>query len=304
VSQEVVSIDPWSDWLLHRRHGGDAQHEKAVRAAVEKIRDRVLDGAALSPGMLLVDVGSGDGLIAFGALARVGPSLRVELVDVSAALLKRAQERAAECAVGDRCKFLQTSAEQLDGLTSASADVVTTRAVLAYIADKVGAIRQFYRVLKPGGRVSIGEPIYRDEAIHLATVTNSLRCQPIDLPTANIRLWQRCRAAQLPSTMEEIQSNALTNFSERDLLGFFQTVGFTNIHLELHIDISTQSPIPWETFIDSAPRPGAPTPREILAANFSPEEQQQYEQRFRPLVESGQLARRDTIAYLTATKPN
>jgi arsenite methyltransferase len=304
VSQEIPSIDPWTDWLLRRRHGGDAQYENVVQGAVKKIRDRVLDGAALSPGMLLVDVGSGDGLIAFGAFERVGPSLRVELVDLSAALLKRAQQRAVEYAVSHRCKFLETSAEQLDGVISASADVVTTRAVLAYIADKVGAIRQFYRVLRPGGRISIGEPIYRDEAIHLATVTNSLRSQPIDRCTANIRLWQRCRAAQLPSTIEEIQSNALTNFSERDLLGFFQTVGFTNIHLELHIDISTQSPIPWETFIDSAPRPGAPTPREILALNFSTPEQQQFEQRFRPLVESGQLAARNTIAYLTATKPD
>lgn len=295
--------DKWSDWLLRRRHGGDPQFETVVRSAVETIRDRVLDGAALSTGMVLIDVGTGDGLIAFGAFERVGPSLTVEFVDVSASLLNRAEERAMEYGVWGRCKFLRTSAEKLDGVADASADALTTRAVLAYVADKAGAIRQFYRVLKPGGRISIGEPIYRDAAVQLAAVTALLLSQPVDARTANIRLWQRCRAAQLPSTMAEIQRNPLTSFSERDLIEYFQKTGFNKIHLELHIDFRIQAPMPWDTFIDSAPRPGAPTLREISASSFTTEEQHQFEQNFRPLAESGQYTTRDTIAYLTATKP-
>jgi len=61
------STDVWSEWLLRHRHGSDPNHEQVIRGMVEQIRDRVLDGASLSAGMVLVDVGAGDGLITFGA---------------------------------------------------------------------------------------------------------------------------------------------------------------------------------------------------------------------------------------------
>ena len=38
-------------------------------------------------------------------------------------------------------------------------DVVTTRSVLIYVKDKAASLREFYRVLKPGGRLSVFEPI-------------------------------------------------------------------------------------------------------------------------------------------------
>jgi len=270
---------------------------------VQRIRDRVLDGARLAAGITLVDVGTGDGLIAFGAFERVGPSLQAVLTDVSGPLLRSAEEFAIARGVRDHCTFIQTSAERLDGVADESADVVTTRAVLVYVADKVAAVRQIHRVLKPGGRISIAEPIYQDDAAQLAALTNVLNSRPMDAITAPARLLQRCRAAQLPSSMAEIQSNCLTNFSERDLVVLFQRAGFPEVHLELHIDIRKSPAVPWDTFIDTAPRPGAPTLREIFAAEFSDAERRQFEEGLRPLVESGQHMERDAIAYLTAVKP-
>jgi ubiquinone/menaquinone biosynthesis C-methylase UbiE len=270
---------------------------------VEQIRDRVLDGAALSSGMVLVDVGAGDGLIAFGAFERVGPSMQAVLADVSAPLLKHSEELAMQRGLRNQCTFLQTPAERLDGVADKSADVVTTRAVLAYIADKSAAVRQFNRVLKPGGRISIAEPIFRDEALQLAEFTTSLLSKPSDSSNARARLIQRFRALQLPSTPAEIQSNPLTNFSERDLIVLFQQAGFIGIHLELHIDIRKAAPLLWNTFLDRAPRPGTPTLREIFSSHFSPAEQSQFEDALRKPVESGQLTERDIVAYLTASKP-
>jgi len=297
------STDPWSDWLLQRRHGGNPNRERVVRGQVERIRDRVLDGARLSPGMVLVDVGAGDGLITFGAFERVGRSLQAVLADVSAPLLRRAEQSAVERGLRDRCSFLQTPAEQLAGIADASADVLVTRAVLAYIADKAAAMRQFHRVLKPGGHLSIGEPIFQDDALHLTAFTRWLAGRPMDARHAPARLHQRWKAAQLPSTTEEILSNPLTNFTERDLVTLCQQAGFGEIHLELHVDVRKGAAASWEAFIDTAPRPQAPTLREIFAAQFSEEEQRQFEAGLRPLVESGQVVERDTIAYLTAVKP-
>jgi ubiquinone/menaquinone biosynthesis C-methylase UbiE len=269
---------------------------------VQRIRDRVLDGAGLLSGRVLIDVGAGDGLIAFGAFDRAGPSLKAVLVDLSAPLLRLAQQRAMERGVREFCTFVQTSADRLDGIADESADVLTTRAVLAYVADKAAAARQFHRVLKPGGRISIAEPIYRDEAIHLAAFADFLVSSQAKSISAPVRLMHRCRTAQLPSTLPEIQNNPLTNFSERDLIALFLKAGFVEIHLELHIDFRRQAAMSWDTFIDSAPRPGTPTLREVFALLLSDSEQRQLEEGYRPLVESGRHMYRDTIVYLTANK--
>jgi ubiquinone/menaquinone biosynthesis C-methylase UbiE len=297
------STDLWSEWLLHRRHGDDPTYEPVVRRLVDRIRNRVLDGAGSFDDKTLIDVGAGDGNITFGAFERASGSMRAILVDISKPLLQHAEQRAIELGLRDRCTFLETSAERLDGVADTSADVLTTRAVLAYVPDKAAAIANFLRVLKPGGRVSIAEPIYSDDAAHLAAFSNYLSSCPVEAVSTPLRLLHRCRIAQLPSTLVEIQNNPLTNFSERDLALSFQRAGFDEIHLEFHLDIRAQTPIPWETYIDTAPRPGTPSLREAFAAHLTEEESRELEKALRPLIESGKLKTRDSIAYLTGRKP-
>ena len=295
--------DPWSHWLLHRRHGGDPKYEEVVRVIVDTIRDRVLDGAKFSPGQVLVDVGAGDGLIAFGAFERVGPSLQAIFTDISAPLLERAEQRAIKRGLRERCSFLRTSAEELLGVNDQSADVVTSRAVLAYVADKQKALAQFYRVLKPGGRISIGEPINRDDALNLAALTRYLELQPNDEANVPVRLFQRWRAAQLPSTKEEILRNPLTNFTERDLVRLCRLVGFREIHLEFHINDQDLTIVSWDVFLNVAPLPNTPTLREVFANTFSEEERVLFEARLRQLFEAGFFRECTAVAYLTAVKP-
>ena len=78
--------DRWYRWLREVRHGGDSAQLEQLRPELEAIRDRVLDRASLRPGDTLLDVGTGDGLIAVGALDRLGPSGRVIFSDISADL--------------------------------------------------------------------------------------------------------------------------------------------------------------------------------------------------------------------------
>lgn len=52
--------------------------------------------------MTLADIGTGDGLVAFGAISRIGSSLSVILTDLSQALLSHTEQRAIELGVRQR----------------------------------------------------------------------------------------------------------------------------------------------------------------------------------------------------------
>lgn len=297
-----VQADFWLDWLTYRRHGGDPEHEPVVRAAVDKIRDRVLDGAKLATGMTLLDIGAGDGLISFEALRRLRQPFSVILLDISAPLLKRAERIATELGYHDQCSFIQSSADTLEGVADESVDVITSRAVLAYVPDKLSAARSFIRVLKPGGRISLGEPIGQDAAVQLVALTNVLSTQPANASTPYLALLQRSRALQLPSTLEGIRSNPYTNYTERDLVQIFRNAGFVNLHMEFHMDVKAGPPMPWRTFIDIAPRPGTPALREIFEQHFSASDILLFEKGMRNAVQDGNLTHETRDVYLTAEK--
>ncbi|MCE7941971.1 MAG: class I SAM-dependent methyltransferase, partial [Chlorobi bacterium CHB1] len=130
-----TSQDIWSQWLLNRRFGGDPQRMQTVLDYLYPVRDKVLSNANLAEGETLLDVGCGDGLIAFGALEKVKSS-KVIFSDISQDLLNHVQTIAQEMGVMDRCQFLLASADNLSALDDASVDVVTTRSVLIYVSAK------------------------------------------------------------------------------------------------------------------------------------------------------------------------
>ena len=90
-----MAQDIWSDWLLKRRFGGNSAQLEAVLAHLGPIRDKVLLHAQLREGQTLLDVGSGDGLIAFGALQQT-PNSRVVFSDISQELLDHARQIATD----------------------------------------------------------------------------------------------------------------------------------------------------------------------------------------------------------------
>lgn len=297
--------DPWSEWLLYRRHGGDARLEQSVHADTMKYADRVLDGARLEPGMRLADIGTGDGLVALRAIERIGPSLQVLMTDISASLLDRAQALAAARGVRRQCEFLQGPADALTGIADGCVDAVTTRAVLAYVAEKPAALREFHRILRPGGRLSICEPIMRDEALEVCLLKRIVDAQrqlhgPDDPFLSMLLRW---RSTQYPDTLEKVQETPITNYGERDLVRYALDAGFTGIHLEFHIDTQTFDAPAWDAVLNLSPHPLAPPLSFVLEKYFTPGERRFFESRLRELLEGGH--RRFTtsrIAWLTAGK--
>ncbi len=295
--------DVWSEWLLHGRDGGDPDYARALRALVERYVDRVLAGAALQPGETLADVGAGEGLLALRALELTGGDLHVWLTDLSEPLLRHARQLIEARRFAPRCRFLCAPAERLVGIEDGSLDAVTTRSVLAYVADKTAALREFHRVLRPGGRISIGEPVFQDEAVAAQAMRTVIESSAPEAVSPLLRLMHRWKASQFPDTDAAIRASAIVDYSERDLVRFAQNAGFVDVHLELHIDTLPSIVRTWEVFINTSPHPLAPPLKAIMAEKFSPSERELFERSMRPVIEDPRAVNIERMAYLTARKP-
>ena len=301
--QTTLRSDIWSDWLLHVRYGGDPAYCHAMRGRLENYADRVLAGARVAAGMTLADIGAGEGLIAFRAIERIGPSLRVVFTDVSAPMLQHAETLAIDRGVRNQCVFHRCPAENLKDIQDSSVDVVATRAVLAYVADKRAALREFHRILKAGGRISLAEPILHDEALAVSALKTIVENLPVGHSERVLPLIHRWRAAQFPDTLESIAASPITNYTERDLVQFAQAAGFSEIHMEFHIDLLPFSMTSWEAVLSSSPHPWAKPLNVILEEQFTAEERQILKQALLQTLSAPNSVAVERIAYLTATKP-
>jgi arsenite methyltransferase len=286
--------DRWHRWLLDVRFGGDAAaREQDLTEFLYPVRDKVLDNANLQPGDTLLDVGTGDGLIAFGALERLGPSGHVIFSDISQDLLDHCRAAAAAEGLLNRCRFVLTSADRLAGVADASVDVVTTRSVLIYVKDKAAALREFYRVLRPGGRVSLFEPVN-------VLMRDRDRLFGCDITPV------KPLAAKLQALYESIQppdADPMLDFDERDLVRHADHAGFPVVDLELRVSVKNASrPVPWERALRMSGNPLVPPLGEALDRVLSPHEITEFTAHLKPLVESGIGQERRALAYLTAVK--
>ena len=283
--------DRWADWLLERRFAGDdAQREKFL-GEVADVRDRLLDNAGPLEGLTLLDVGCGDGLIAFGALER--GAAHVIFSDVSQDLLDESRRIAEELGVVDRCRFLQAPAEELGAIEPAAVDVVTTRSVLIYVKDKRRAFEEFARVLRRGGRLSVFEPINAFFPVD--------RDRLVSYDAAPLRpLLDRIRAVY-----ERIQppgEDPMLDFDERDLIRLAEEAGFDEVHLRLRADVEATEPRSWASFVNTPGNPRIPTLAEAMDDVLTPEERARVAEHVRPLVEEGRGVSRLASAYLWAVK--
>jgi ubiquinone/menaquinone biosynthesis C-methylase UbiE len=288
--------DRWHRWLTDVRHGGDAAgRERLLTELLYPAREHLLDSARLRPGDTLLDVGAGDGLIAFGALDRLGSSGHVIFSDISPDLLDHCRAAAAAEGSLERCSFVLCSADALTGVADAAADVVTTRSVLIYVKDKAAALREFYRVLRPGGRISLFEPVNR-----LMSRQQPGRLMGYDMrPVAAL-------AAKLAVFYESIQprdSDPMGDFDDRDLVRHAEAAGFPDIGLELQVSVkAAKEPCGWEVFLRMSGNPLIPPFGEVLDRVLTASEAAEFSGYLRPLVESGTGQERTAFAYLTAAR--
>ena len=112
-------------------------------------RRRALTRAGLKPGMRVVDVGTGTGLVACEAAKLVGDPALVIGVDPSPGMVAHAK-------VPPGLQLMAGTAEKIP-LSDGSADFLSMGYALRHIGDLAVAFTEFLRVLRPGGRLCILE---------------------------------------------------------------------------------------------------------------------------------------------------
>lgn len=292
----MPAADRWARWLEHDRHGGDAAARERALALLAPIRDRVLEGAALAGAETLLDLGCGDGLIGFGALDAF-PQARVIFTDISPALVERCREIAGGLEVAERCRFLTCSADDLSGVADESVDAVTARSVLIYL-DREGkrrALGEARRVLRPGGRLSVFEPINRFSFPEPPGRLLGYDVEEIALIAAKVR-------ARMEASAEE---STLLDFDERDLFDWAEASGYSRISLTLEAE-RTAMPCAitedWDTLLKTSGNPLSPTFGETIHAVLDNEELAALEAHLRPRLERREGRSLLAYAYLTAVK--
>ncbi len=285
--------DPWAKWVLDLWSAADAQQYKASIEAPNPIRERVLQNARIAEGDVALDVGAGAGLIGFNVARQVGERGRVLFGDVSQPLLDFCRSRAELFGVAERCRYLLAPAEHLP-LSDCSVDVVTVRSVLIFIQNKPRALHEFHRVLRPGGRLSIFEPINR-----------------FTYPEPPGLLWGydvkavwdvAYKVLNLYAHLQPAASDPMLDFDERDLLRMAEQAGFPNLHLELQISIAPKPKLTWDVFMHFAGNPKIPSLDDAMRQVLTPDETERLAAHLRPLVEAGEGVQRSAVAYLWGTR--
>lgn len=221
-------------------------------------RDRVLDGAELQPEDIVLDAGCGTGLLAFGALDRIGEGGRVIGVDVSPNALEELRRVATDLGAADQIEPRVGSVLALP-LETASVDAAVDRSVLIYVDDKLAAAREYARVLRPGGRVSIFEPINAEARHEYGFDLGPMRA-----------LHGRVEARKQAETDRICRS--MVDFGAEDLQRAFEEAGFTSVRIELaQTEWATSSGEEWRRSLDRAPNPLWPPTIELLREALGPQ---------------------------------
>jgi arsenite methyltransferase len=166
--------------------------------------------ANLQPGEIVLDLGSGGGLDCFLAARQVGETGHVIGVDMTPEMLARARQAALRLGV-QNVEFRQGYLEALP-VEDGSVDVVISNCVINLSPDKPLVFREIFRVLKPGGRISVSD-----------TVTN----RPVsDEQRKDMQDWCGCTSGALPY---------------EEYVAGLREAGFVDIHLQPNLAVAQQA---------------------------------------------------------------
>ena len=232
------TVAAWRKWHAH------------IAAFSRGATEAILEAAQLRPGLHVLDLASGVGDPALSIAAEVAPTGRVTATDLGPDMMSLAEELARKKGITN-IEFREANAESLP-FADESYDILTCRFGIMFFPDLRKALRECFRVLKPGGRA--------------AFVAWGKKEQPFFGTTAGILL----KHVPVPPPPPDPDGPSMFMFGERDRLRrALEAAGFTNVHEEARIVNGHWAGPPeeyWEQFSEVA------APFRPLLAQLSPQE--------------------------------
>lgn len=167
--------------------------------------------ARLSPGEVVLDLGSGAGLDVILSAKRVGPTGKVYGLDMTDEMLEVARENQRKSGM-ENIEFLKGHIEEVP-LPENTVDVIISNCVINLSADKDRVLAEAFRVLKPGGRFAVSDIVLRKPLPEKAK--------------KNVLAWAGCIAGALLET----------EYKEK-----LSKTGFSNIELEITREYDLNDP--------------------------------------------------------------
>ena len=165
-----VALDPTKGYHFHtgRRLANLLGYDESLYADLPESNIASFAGTGnpfsvgpINAGETVVDVGSGAGFDSLIASRLVGESGRVVGFDMTDEMLKKART-GAEAMGATNIEFREGLAESLP-LPDNFADVIISNGVLNLTLDKTETLREWFRILKPGGRLQVGDILVERE---------------------------------------------------------------------------------------------------------------------------------------------
>jgi SAM-dependent methyltransferase len=201
------------EWTGDRTVAAWRKWHAQIATFTQGASEAILEAARLRPGMRVLDLASGVGDPALSIAREVAPSGRVTATDLGPGMMSLAEELARKRGLTN-IEFREANAESLP-FVDKSYDVLTCRFGVMFFPDLPKALRECFRVLKPGGRA--------------AFVAWGKKEQPFFTTTAGIVL----KHVPVPPPPPDPDAPSLFMFGDRDRLRrALEAAGFSNVHEE------------------------------------------------------------------------
>ena len=217
LNQKPVGTREWYDFVGIMADGLPYMHTGGKEAT-----DQLIQKCGLKEGTHLLDVGCGGGNTACRIAREFGS--RVMGIDISDVMVEQARVRAGKEGVANLVEFRVADVYDLP-FDGASFDVVLIESVLTPLSgNKVDALKEMHRVLKPGGVMGVNETIFLEKtpadimsvvnthpAIYDPFTEKKLRTT-LEKAGFKIREWKISEETEVPNAMKQMGCGGLIAF--------------------------------------------------------------------------------------------